>query len=260
VTVGETLSHARRERGLSVDDVAADTRIRATLIRAIESDDFGLCGGEVYARGHVRSIAKVVGVDSVPLIAEFDAERGVPRVDDVVAAVAAPPTDRAIVARSERRGPNWTMAMAATLVIVCAIAGVALLLNRPGGTHNTNAGRTNTASTNTSTGQTHSHQQPPAVHPPPAIEPVDRATMVVKTLHGETWLSVTTRSGKQLYYGLLANGQQKSFTNRHALTFVIGNAPAVDVVVNGHDIGSPHATNFVAHGTVAPGASTVQQA
>ena len=242
-----------------MDDVAADTRIRATLIRAIESDNYGLCGGEVYARGHVRSIAKVVGVDSVPLIAEFDAARGETRVDDVVAAVAAPPPDREIVARSERRGPSWTMAMATVLVLVCAIAGVALLLNRSGGGHGTNHGRTNAASTNPTTGQTHTHQQAP-VHRQPAIVSVDRATMVVKTLHGETWLSVTTRSGKQLYYGLLANGQQKVFSNRHALTFVIGNAPAVDVVVNGHDIGSPHATNFVAHGTVAPGASTVQQA
>jgi cytoskeletal protein RodZ len=259
VTVGETLSHARRDRGLSVDDVAADTRIRATLIRAIESDDFGLCGGEVYARGHVRSIAKVVGVDSAPLIAEFDAARGDTRVDDVVAAVAAQPPDRAIVARSERRGTTWTMAMAATLVVVCAIAGIALLLNRSGGGHGTNTGRTNTASTHTSTGQTHTHQQSPPVHRP-AIVPVDRATMVVKTLHGETWLSVTTKSGKQLYYGLLAAGQQKVFSNRHALTFVIGNAPAVDVVVNGHDIGSPHAIDFVAHGTVAPGAATVRQA
>jgi hypothetical protein len=131
VTVGETLSHARRTRGLSVDDVAADTRIRATLIHAIEADNFDPCGGAVYARGHIRSIARVVGADPEPLISEFDTAHG---VETVAPAAAAQPTDHSIVARSERRAPNWTAAMAAALVVICALALVGLL--RHGGSAN----------------------------------------------------------------------------------------------------------------------------
>ena len=113
-----------------MDDVAADTRIRATLIRAIEADDFRLCGGNVYARGHIRSIARVVGVDAEPLIAEFDTDH---QVERVVAAVAAQPTDHEIVSRSERRRPNWTAAMAAALAVICALALVGLFTHHPGG-------------------------------------------------------------------------------------------------------------------------------
>ena len=59
-----------------------------------------------------------------------------------------------------------------------------------------------------------------------------------------------------LFEGTLAPGEEKTFTNRHGLTFVIGNAPAVDVVVNGHDIGSPPSSGNVSRGDVTPGLAT----
>ena len=76
MSVGESLAQARQQRGLSVEDVSAATRIRGTLIRAIEADEFGPCGGAVYARGHIRSIARVVGADPTPLVAEYDSASG----------------------------------------------------------------------------------------------------------------------------------------------------------------------------------------
>ena len=81
--LGAALTAAREQRGLSVEDVAAATRIRATIIRAIEADDFAACGGAVYARGHLRSVAQVVGADPKPLIAEFDRRfhQPVPAID-----------------------------------------------------------------------------------------------------------------------------------------------------------------------------------
>jgi cytoskeletal protein RodZ len=254
VTVGETLSHARRTRGLSVDDVAAQTRIRATLIRAIEADDFRLCGGNVYARGHIRSIAKVVGVDSEPLITDFDT---VNQVERVVAAVAAPPVDHEIVTRSEPRRPNWTAAMATTLAVICVLAVVGLLTHHAKGSSGQQAQQPPATSTH--------HSNPPSsptVTPPtqPPAQEAARATMLIRTLHGRTWLSITSKTGTVLFEGTLAPGQQKRFTNRHGLTFVIGNAPAVDVVVNGHDIGSPPSSGNVSRGDVSPGADTVQQA
>ena len=76
MTVGGTLAEARRQAGLTVLAVSSDTCIRETVIRAIERDDFTLCGGNFYARGHIRSIARVVGIDPEPLIAAYDDEHG----------------------------------------------------------------------------------------------------------------------------------------------------------------------------------------
>ena len=118
-----------------MDDVAADTRIRATVIEAIEADHFELCGGTVYARGHIRSIARVVGVDSEPLIARV--RRRSPRGARPVAAVVAQPTDRPGVGRPLRatHSPNWTVAMVAALVLICGLALAGLLANQSGGSN-----------------------------------------------------------------------------------------------------------------------------
>ena len=72
MSVGEDLARAREACGMSVEDVSSATRIRAGLIRSIEADDFDACGGAVYARGHLRSIARAIGADPDPLVAEFD--------------------------------------------------------------------------------------------------------------------------------------------------------------------------------------------
>lgn len=71
-SVGAMLREAREAAALTVDDVAERTRIRATLIRAIEADDFSGCGGNFYARGHVRSIATTLGEDPAPFVTRFN--------------------------------------------------------------------------------------------------------------------------------------------------------------------------------------------
>ncbi len=75
MSIGEALTAARRQAGLSVADVSQRTRIREAIIRGIENGDYSACGGDFYARGHIRSIAKVVGTDAGPLIREYDANQ-----------------------------------------------------------------------------------------------------------------------------------------------------------------------------------------
>ena len=76
MSVGEALVRARESAGLSLDDVAAQTKIRPTILAAMESDDFTVCGGDAYARGQLRSIAQVVGLDPLDIVAMYDAEFG----------------------------------------------------------------------------------------------------------------------------------------------------------------------------------------
>src|SRR5579859_2536962 len=75
VTVGESLSQARYQAGLTIDELSERTKIRASVIRSIESDDYEACGGDLYVRGYVRAIAGAVGVDAQGLIRHYDQER-----------------------------------------------------------------------------------------------------------------------------------------------------------------------------------------
>ena len=74
MTVGLRLRTAREDAGLTVADVASATRMRASIIEAMEADDFSLCGGAVYARGQLRMMAPIIGLDPDDLAAAFDAQ------------------------------------------------------------------------------------------------------------------------------------------------------------------------------------------
>ena len=75
MTVGESLTQARYQAGLTIDELSERTKIRGTVIRSIEADDYAACGGDLYVRGYVRAIAGAVGVDAQGLIREYDQER-----------------------------------------------------------------------------------------------------------------------------------------------------------------------------------------
>jgi cytoskeletal protein RodZ len=122
MTIGETLAKARRDAGLTVTQVSQRTRIRETIIRGIERDDYAACGGDFYARGNIRSIAKVVAADPVPLIAEYDATIRAP--EEISAAEALEPTMpiRAV----PRRRTNWTAILAVVLLAVVGFFGFRL--------------------------------------------------------------------------------------------------------------------------------------
>jgi hypothetical protein len=118
VSIGATLAAARRHAGLTVGEVSNRTRVRDFIIEAIEQDDYAPCGGDFYARGHIRAIAGAVGTDPEPLIEEFD-ERW-RTAQELTAAEAFEPVMP--IRTRERRRVRWTAALA---VVVLAVIGFA---------------------------------------------------------------------------------------------------------------------------------------
>ncbi|WGL50944.1 helix-turn-helix domain-containing protein [Nocardioides sp. BP30] len=118
--IGPKLAAARDRVGLSVDQLAERTRIRPHVIESIEVDDFAPCGGDFYARGHLRTLARVLGVDSAPLLAEYDATYAHAPVDPRAVFEAELASSHGGGLRPMRGGPNWS-------VLVAAVMGVVLI-------------------------------------------------------------------------------------------------------------------------------------
>ncbi len=118
MSIGETLAEARQRAGLSVSEVSERTRVRETIIRGIEDNDYAACGGDFYARGHIRAIAQAVGEDPLPLIDEFDSTFR--SATEFTAAEAFQPVMP--MRTRERRRVRWTAALA---VIVLGVLGFA---------------------------------------------------------------------------------------------------------------------------------------
>jgi cytoskeletal protein RodZ len=78
-TPGALIDAALRQRGLTLDDLAQATRLRHGLLTLIVNDDFVETGGDVYARGHLRTLAQVLGLDPEQLLAAYDASPAVRR-------------------------------------------------------------------------------------------------------------------------------------------------------------------------------------
>jgi helix-turn-helix protein len=100
VSIGETLARARRHAGLSIADISSQTRIRHSVIDGIEHDDYSACGGDFYARGNIRLIARALHIDSTPLVEAYDAAR---RPAEWIA--AAMPTEPVIAASAPEESP-----------------------------------------------------------------------------------------------------------------------------------------------------------
>ena len=119
MSIGATLAAARRRAGLSVHDVSQHTRVTEPIICGIEQDDYAACGGDFYARGHIRAIARAVGEDPAPLIDEYDeAWRS---EQEITAAEAFQPSMP--LRTRERRRVRWTAVLAVLVLAVLGFAG-----------------------------------------------------------------------------------------------------------------------------------------
>lgn len=233
-SVGRALQQARIAAGLTVDDVSTATRVRIGIVRAIEADDFAPCGGDVYARGHIRTLAKAVHLDPASLIARFEAEHGGGRP----APTPAAPLFEAERIRPERRGPNWTAAMVAAIVVVIGFVGFTMVNGDDDGDRATVA---DDATPSKSASPTPKSEKPAAPEPEPsdsaiAAAPQDKVTVQVTAADGRSWISAKDHNGRLLFDGLLKQGDSKTFQDSSKINLVLGDAGAIDLFVNGKKI------------------------
>jgi cytoskeletal protein RodZ len=128
VSIGEVLADARHELGFTVAEVSHHTRVRESIIRAIERDDYVLSGTDAHARRDIRVIALALGVDPDPLIQAFDATyRSLPELvpdRDIPPAIPFGRVGRdGAFARIEPRRTRWVPIVAA---LILAAAGFAV--------------------------------------------------------------------------------------------------------------------------------------
>ena len=70
-SLGEKLRQAREDKGISISEVAEQTRIAGHYLEAIEQDDYRTLPGGIFNKGFVKSFAKYVGVDEQDALQEY---------------------------------------------------------------------------------------------------------------------------------------------------------------------------------------------
>ncbi|MFI8433973.1 helix-turn-helix domain-containing protein [Streptomyces sp. NPDC079020] len=231
-SIGRVLQQARIAAGLTVEEVSSSTRVRIPIVHAIEEDDFSRCGGDVYARGHIRTLARAVDIDPEPLVEQYDAGHGGRPVP-----TPAAPLFEAERIRSEPRRPNWTAAMVAAIVAVVGFVGFTLF----------NGDEQVPSTAQVAEGPTPDKTGKPAASKPADPKPVpsesaiaaaprDKVTVKLSATRGKSWISAKDHNGRLLFDGLLLQGESKTFQDSDRVDLVLGDAGATDLFVNGKKV------------------------
>jgi cytoskeleton protein RodZ len=192
--IGPELSAARTRLGLSVDQLADRTRIRPHVIEAVEVDDFEPCGGDFYARGHLRTLARVLGIDVAPLLSSYDERYAHAPINPRRVFEAELATGAHGSIRGTRGGPNWSVLVAVVMALVLCWSIARLVMDTPPEL------RGSTPVLNGSGG-------PQGAGNAPVADPV--AVVVTAAATGGARVVVRDALGEEVFKGDLAVGQSR---------------------------------------------------
>jgi len=260
--VGQELAQARIVLGLSVDEVAQRTRIRAANIKRIDQDDFKKLGADVYVSGWIRSYAEAVGLDPAAMVAKYRSEnpilavtpesqtellpgsplnsytnRKVKITKEEVDVLPAAPV-RVLERKAPKERTNWSMVLAAVFAGLLVIGGLALigrLVVGGGGSEVVIADETVAEQTEVVVAEDADAQSPTGELT--AAIPGAPVQLVVRVESGRSWVRVSDIADVEIFEGILTAGDEQSFSDSSTLNVVVGNAGAVSIVHNGVDLG-----------------------
>lgn len=264
--IGQVLEKARKERGLTLDEVEYATKIRKRYLAGLEREDFGGLPDAVYAHGFLKTYANFLGLDGEELSRELKDRRkprrersfdyGTPKKSDF---------DRPLINPGElssaRRRKSFLrtailtyfVAFLALAAVVGTLYYVGLGVQNSGGNPAAPPGEDAASQPDPQAGEGERPQQegeepaggeeeaaagPQGQEPPDAAsqpEP-DTLTVEVRVEDAPSWLSILA-DGNLAYEQIAQPGFSQSFEAQREISIRTGNAGAVGVEVNGQDLG-----------------------
>jgi len=228
MSLGALITKSRTDARLSIEDLAKATNIPVTLLRDMENDNFKKCGGETYARGHLRNIAAKLGIDERIFLDLFETE---------VTAPAKPIREmlnenNVTMPYQEPKRISWKVLAAGSAAVLILFAGVQFFFS--------NVDNGNEPEIFIATSATPSQEAVESVAPSTAASPEITGGVNVELVasRGTTWLLATNENGEVLFSGQIREGSSKSFSEATQVNLRVGNAGGVDISVNGKDVGS----------------------
>ena len=251
---GERLAEARRELQISVHEIAKELHLDEPKVRALERNEFDTLGAPVFAKGHLKTYAQLVSVDTADVLSDYY---------HLTRATTAPPviSSRPKVRRELSPGP-WIAAIVVIIIVASAywwfsspvqpepevVEPAAVddgVVVTPPSTEEETA--VTPPATDDSTVVNLPVQEPaaePVVEVEPEPEPpVDDGQLhMLVTYSGDCWTEITDASGRRLLFALGNDGRTVELSGAEPFNVLFGNPGNVSLRVNGQDYELP-ATN-----------------
>ena len=242
MSLGALIAKSRTDARLSIEDLSKLTNIPATLLRDMEKNNFAKCGGETYARGHLRNIATKVGIDERIFLDLFESE---------VTAPAKPIREllnenNVTMPYQEPKRISWKILAAGSAAALILFAGAQIFF-----LDSENPVELEVITTASAMPSEPAESVLPSTTASPettstttAIGPAGVNIELVAS-RGTTWLYATNEDGKVLFSGMIRKGNSKNFIQPEQVNLRVGNAGGVDISVNGENVGSVGANGEV---------------
>jgi cytoskeleton protein RodZ len=234
---GGKLRQARERRGISLRQIAANTKISTAALEALERNDISRLPGGIFSRAFVRSYAAEVGLDPDDTVREF-----LERFD------AEPPAtvERLVVPEEESdfesRQRMAVVVLTLTVVSVIVVAAIAYFMMR-GGEPEETAPASQAAAVIDDTDNGPGVEAPPAVEagappvapaasPVPATPPAAQGFRLEVHPSGPCWISLSF-DGQRILARVVAGGERLTYQVRRQAVIEVGDAGVFEYTLNG---------------------------
>ncbi len=231
-TLGEKLREAREERGISLTEVAEETRISPHYIQSIELDDYKPLPGGIFNKGFIKSFAKYVGVDEQEALADYS-----------LAIAAKEGSDEADlkVYKPEVLTDDTSRSMIPTIIIAVIILGLMTGGILWGVKYLKAPGDTPKAANTSANSNTNSNSGSPTTPTDPSVP--DMATLKVEVKTTTQRVRIVAIVDDQKSDNDLAANASKLFEPKNSITlnYLRWNSSFVHLTINGKEIKLPDA-------------------
>ena len=225
MTLGQVIRDARIAARLSIEQVSESTSVRIGLLTEMENNNFVHCGGDTYARGHLRNIANKVGVDSNVFIKLYNEEHSLESraIGDLLV------ENNVMQVPHEKKAISWKVPAAISLSVLFLFGVIQIVTSNQSSDSQPVA-----AASAAPTAEAPVAPSPTATPAPAATVAASdgRVTLTLSAVRGNSYIDVIV-DGTRKVKGSLFQGDTKNFEGSRAISVYLSNPAGVDVTHDG---------------------------
>jgi len=225
MTLGQVIRDARIAAHLSIEQLSDMTSVRIGLLTEMEENNFSHCGGDTYARGHLRNIANKVGVDPNVFIKLYNEEHSLESraIGDLLV------ENNVMSVPVEKKSISWKVPAAISLSVLFLFGVVQIVMSNQNSDSQPVA-----AASATPTAEASVAPSPTSTPAPTATVAASdgKVTLKLSAVRGNSYIDVIV-DGTRVIKGSLFQGDTKNFEGSRAISVYLSNPAGVDVTHDG---------------------------
>lgn len=228
MSTGSELRDRREDAGLSIETLANATNIRGGLITEMEANNFKHCGGDTYARGHLKNIAMRLGLDPQHFVQMYNEEHSLDHraIHDLLVEnnIASIP--------QEEKTLSWKIPAAVSVLILVIAGTVQIISSNQSPDTNPKAVVASTKATPTPTATATPSTQPTPTAAASASQGTGEVTLSLSAVRGNSFINVVV-DGTSVIKGSIFQGDVKTYKGSKSISLYLSNPAGIDVTYNG---------------------------